>query len=334
MTDIILKHGTGVPSGSDLDVAEVAIDSSTGDMYTKLADLSVKQLNEGGASSWNDLTDRPVDFPPEAHSHDIDDVNGLQDALDAAGGAPAWDDVTGKPTEFPPEAHQHGWDDVTGKPADYPPSAHGHAWDEITGKPAEFPPASHNHDGVYQPVGNYIEDANSDGKQYARQDGAWSAVSNGFESISGDVGATGWGWRNPNSTGQAGVFLANNGNAYCPSKANHISLGTGTQKWKDIQMSGTAYATDFVASSDERLKDNITTAPVGLIDSLKGREWDWSESGEKGSGVVAQELEQVLPHLVHTDDEGMKSVSYNGLIAYLIEEVKDLKAQVDTLKNG
>ena len=92
-------------------------------------------------------------------------------------------------------------------------------------------------------------------------------------------------------------------------------------------------ATDFIATSDERAKDNITTAPVGLIDSLKGREWDWKESGEKGSGVVAQELEQVLPHLVHTDDEGMKSVSYMGLCAYLIEEVKALKAEVEALKS-
>ena len=49
-------------------------------------------------------------------------------------------------------------------------------------------------------------------------------------------------------------------------------------------------APNFIATSDERLKDNITTAPVGLIDSLKGREWDWKESGEKGSGVIAQEL--------------------------------------------
>ena len=97
-------------------------------------------------------------------------------------------------------------------------------------------------------------------------------------------------------------------------------------------VSGTITATDFVATSDERVKDNITTAPVGLIDSLKGREWEWNESGEKGSGVVAQELEQVLPHLVHTDDEGMKSVAYNGLVAYLIEEVKALRAEVEALK--
>jgi hypothetical protein len=91
-------------------------------------------------------------------------------------------------------------------------------------------------------------------------------------------------------------------------------------------------ATDFIATSDERVKDNITTAPVGLIDSLKGREWDWKESGEKGSGVVAQELEQVLPHLVHTDDEGMKSVAYNGLVAYLIEELKDCRQRIADLE--
>ena len=45
MTDIILKQGTGVPLDTDLEVAEVAIDSSTGAMYTKLADGSVEHLN-------------------------------------------------------------------------------------------------------------------------------------------------------------------------------------------------------------------------------------------------------------------------------------------------
>ena len=102
----------------------------------------------------------------------------------------------------------------------------------------------------------------------------------------------------------------------------------------DSTVAGTITATDFIATSDERVKDNITTASVGLIDSLNGREWDWKESGEKGSGVVAQEIEQVLPHLVHTDDDGMKAVAYNGLIGYLIEEVKALKAEVQELRAG
>ena len=123
------------------------------------------------------------------------------------------------------------------------------------------------------------------------------------------------------------------------SAGNGISLNndeiamTGSYSG-NFSASGTITGTDCIATSDERLKDNITTAPVGLIDHLKGREWDWLETREKGSGVVAQELEKVLPHLVHEDDEGMKAVSYNGLVAYLIEEVKALKAEVEELRNG
>ena len=115
---------------------------------------------------------------------------------------------------------------------------------------------------------------------------------------------------------------------------NPISGGGGGLPAGGYTYGDTITAVDFIATSDERAKVNIKTAPVGLIDSLKGREWDWKESGKKGSGVIAQELEQVLPHLVHEDDDGMKSVAYNGLVAYLIEEVKALRAEVGELKDA
>ena len=50
----------------------------------------IDELDTGGGVA----TGKPTEFPPEAHSHEIDDVTGLQDALDAAGGAPAWDDAS------------------------------------------------------------------------------------------------------------------------------------------------------------------------------------------------------------------------------------------------
>jgi hypothetical protein len=120
---------------------------------------------------------------------------------------------------------------------------------------------------------------------------------------------------------------------YGSSNTLQVNSG-GTSITGGITCTGVITGTDCVASSDERLKDSINTAPVGLIDSINGREWVWKESGNKGSGVVAQELEEVLPHLVHTNDKGMKSVSYMGLCGYLIEEIKALKAEVGALKNG
>jgi hypothetical protein len=83
-----------------------------------------------------------------------------------------------------------------------------------------------------------------------------------------------------------------------------------------------------------RLKRNIIDAPLGVIEQLNGREWEWNKTGAKGSGVIAQELEQVLPHLVNEDSEGMKAVSYSGLTAYLIEAVKELSARVKDLEGS
>ena len=97
-------------------------------------------------------------------------------------------------------------------------------------------------------------------------------------------------------------------------------------------IAGTLTATDFVATSDRNKKDNIQTASTGFIQQIRGVTFNWKDTGAEASGVVAQELQEVgLGHLVHEDDDGLK-VSYNGLTAYLIEEVKALRAEVEALK--
>ena len=55
---------------------------------------------------------------------------------------------------------------------------------------------------------------------------------------------------------------------------------------------------------------------------------------EREVGVIAQEVEKVLPELVKEGPDGMKSVAYQNLVAVLIEAVKDLKAEIDNLKSG
>lgn len=63
-------------------------------------------------------------------------------------------------------------------------------------------------------------------------------------------------------------------------------------------------------------------------------EFDWKNGTGKSSGVIAQELETVLPHLVATDSspEKMRSVNYAGLSAYFIEAIKELKKRNDALE--
>lgn len=93
---------------------------------------------------------------------------------------------------------------------------------------------------------------------------------------------------------------------------------------------GTLNATTFNSLSDVAMKTNINpvTNAVGVINSIEGVEFDWKDNQEKSAGVIAQQLEQILPHLVATNKDGTKSVNYAGLTAYLIEAIKELSAKI------
>ncbi len=76
---------------------------------------------------------------------------------------------------------------------------------------------------------------------------------------------------------------------------------------------------------------------MSLVRRLRGVSWEWredvqSEHSGKDMGVIAQEVEEVFPELVHTDEDGYKSVNYAGLIAPLIEAVKELDARLEALE--
>jgi len=93
---------------------------------------------------------------------------------------------------------------------------------------------------------------------------------------------------------------------------------------------GTLNATEFNSLSDVSVKTNVNEITSGLdvINAIAGVEFDWKDNGNHSAGVIAQELEKVLPHLVSTSSEGMKSVNYAGLTAYLLSAVKELSSKV------
>jgi hypothetical protein len=102
-------------------------------------------------------------------------------------------------------------------------------------------------------------------------------------------------------------------------------------------------ANDIVAysSSDRRFKENIKNIPNALAKVLRigGYEFDWISNvelhGHEGHdiGVIAQEIEEILPELVQTRESGYKAVKYDKLVALLIEGMKEQQVQIDNLKS-
>jgi len=108
---------------------------------------------------------------------------------------------------------------------------------------------------------------------------------------------------------------------------------TSSTKLYFVPSSGQFSATSFQTLSDITQKINVHTASSDKIELLRGVEFQWADNGSLSSGVIAQELEQVLPHLVVNNEQGQKTVNYNGIVAYLIETVKSLDKRVKELES-
>ena len=125
----------------------------------------------------------------------------------------------------------------------------------------------------------------------------------------------------------------------------------GTTNWAGyfegaVKVTGTINGTT-VGSSDSRLKKDVQTidGALGKVLKLRGVSYYWKNKEEMGAdsayahsdtqkhiGVIAQEIEQEFPELVHTDGNGYKSVEYSAIAPILIEAVKELKAEKDELQ--
>ena len=136
-----------------------------------------------------------------------------------------------------------------------------------------------------------------------------------------------------NSTG--GTMGGSHQVVWCQNGSPKCSLGT------NIWTSG-----NVTAYSDIRVKENIELIPNALdkVSQLNGYTFDrtdvtFDEHGEpetpvRQTGVIAQEVLEVLPEAVLGDEEGHYSVAYGNMVGLLIEAVKELKAEVDALKGG
>lgn len=104
----------------------------------------------------------------------------------------------------------------------------------------------------------------------------------------------------------------------------------------NLQFNGTnlTCAGNVTANSDERLKENVETITNALdkVKQLRGVEYDHKKTGEHSIGVIAQEIEKVIPEVVFEDAMGIKSVAYQNIVAVLIEAIKEQQVQIEELK--
>jgi len=108
----------------------------------------------------------------------------------------------------------------------------------------------------------------------------------------------------------------------------------------DGHFDGDVIAYSTTTPSDERLKENVKVIenPLEKLDKLRGVTFDWIDREDKRSGgIIAQELEKVMPELVREVDslkneDSFKAVDYNGLIGLLIEAVKELSNKCNNCK--
>jgi len=109
----------------------------------------------------------------------------------------------------------------------------------------------------------------------------------------------------------------------------------------DFHADGDVIAQSTSISSDRRLKDNIEVIPNALdkVQALSGVSFDWKKTGERSAGVIAQEVQEVLPEAVKEvtpvgGGDSHLTVNYHALTSILIESIKELKAEIKELKGG
>jgi len=162
--------------------------------------------------------------------------------------------------------------------------------------------------------------------------------------LSDGDGTFSWGAAGESYTAGTGMTLT----------GTEFSIGQSVATASDVQFNslgvGTAAPTtagliratnDVVAfySSDKRLKDNIKPIEGALdkVCKLGGYEFDWNAKQDvyegHDIGVIAQEVEAVFPELVTDRDNGFKAVKYEKLVPALIEAIKELKAEIESLKS-
>ena len=123
------------------------------------------------------------------------------------------------------------------------------------------------------------------------------------------------------------VFVAGEGN-------QTPNIKTASEPLTYNPSTGELSATDFNSLSDLTLKENIVNIPdaISIVENLRGVRFNWKQSGKHSIGMIAQEVENVLPEIVGTVANDKKTVAYGNMIGILVEAIKELKQEINDIK--
>lgn len=120
---------------------------------------------------------------------------------------------------------------------------------------------------------------------------------------------------------------------YVSSNALRLYSSTGGDNLFVVDSSGNTTALgDVTAYSDERLKSDIQTIghAVDIVNQLRGVAF--VKDGKAGLGVIAQEVQEIIPQVVHENESGYLSVAYGNIVGVLIEALKEVDARLKAVE--
>ena len=111
-------------------------------------------------------------------------------------------------------------------------------------------------------------------------------------------------------------------------------VAVGVTNIMTITESGVSVTGDITSSSDERIKENIQpiTDALSKVQQINGVSFNWKESGDPSIGVIAQNVESIIPEVVSENREGTKTVAYGNMVGLLIEAIKEQQASIEKLE--
>jgi hypothetical protein len=131
-------------------------------------------------------------------------------------------------------------------------------------------------------------------------------------------------------------YLYGTGNSiYVVRSTNNVLINSATDNGYRLYVVGTIYATgNITANSDLTLKKNLKLIdnPIDKLMQLNGYAYQWKSDDSHQYGVIAQEVEKILPYAVSTGNDGIKGVSYNQITPLLIEGFKSHESEITQLK--